>query len=231
MRPWDVPKNFRSGSLGTGAGTSSSITDAGVEARAMAEQAGGIKALLLAAGLGTRLRPITDTLPKCLVPIGGRALLDIWVECLIQAGIAEARINTHALAAVVRAHIDGVNSRGRLHLVESYEPVLLGSAGTITANADLADGVDDVVIIYADNLSDLDLRPLIVYHRRHGDPLTMVLFKAPQPRGLRHCRAGRSGTDRFIRRETHGAGQRPGKRRRLRIDRGCLPPHCRDEGI
>jgi histidinol-phosphate phosphatase family protein len=109
-------------------------------------------------------------------------LLDIWVECLIEAGIVEARINTHALAVIVRAHIDRVNSRGRLHLVESYERVLLGSAGTITANADLADGADDVVIIYADNLSDLDLRPLIAYHRRHGDPLTMVLFRAPQPR-------------------------------------------------
>ena len=148
----------------------------------MADQAGRIRALLLAGGLGTRLRPITDTVPKCLVSIGGRALLDIWVDCLIEAGIAEARINTHALADVVRAHIEQLNAEGPLHLVESYEPVLLGSAGTITANADLANCADEVVIIYADNLSDIDLRPLIAFHRQHGDPMTMVLFKAPNPR-------------------------------------------------
>ena len=46
----------------------------------------------------------------------------------------------------------------------------------------MADGADQVVIIYADNLSDIDLRPLIAFHRRHGDSLTMVLFRAPNPR-------------------------------------------------
>jgi len=141
-----------------------------------------VKALILAAGLGTRLRPLTDTVPKCLIPIAGRPLLDIWVECLAVAGILEARINTHVLADVIRTHIDQVNAEGRIHLVESYEVVLLGSAGTVAANADLADGADLIVIIYADNLSDIDLRPLIAFHRRHDDPVTMVLFRAPNPR-------------------------------------------------
>lgn len=58
----------------------------------------------------------------------------------------------------------------------------MGSAGTITANADLADAVDEVVVIYADNFSDIDLRPLIAFHQEHTDPLTMVLFQAPDPR-------------------------------------------------
>jgi D,D-heptose 1,7-bisphosphate phosphatase len=148
----------------------------------MLQGAGCVKALLLAGGLGTRLRPLTDTVPKCLVPIANRPLLDIWVECLVEAGITEARINTHSLAHVVRAHIEHVREDGRLHLVESHEPKLLGSAGTIAANADLADGCDEVVIVYADNLSDIDLRPLLAFHRQHGDPLTMVLFRAPNPR-------------------------------------------------
>ena len=140
------------------------------------------KALILAGGLGSRLRPLTDMIPKCLVPIGGRALLDYWVECLIEAGISEARINTHAHAERMREHIGSVNAAGRLRLAESYEPELLGSAGTVAANADLADDADEIVIIYADNLSDIDLRPLIAFHRQHGDPLTMVLFRAPNPR-------------------------------------------------
>jgi D,D-heptose 1,7-bisphosphate phosphatase len=141
-----------------------------------------VKALLLAGGLGTRLRPVTDTIPKCLVPIAGRSLLDYWIERLTEAGITEARINTHAHAEQVREYIGSVNAEGRVRLAESHEPELLGSAGTIAANADLADDVEDVVIIYADNLSDIDLHPLLAFHRWHGDPMTMMLFRAPNPR-------------------------------------------------
>ena len=140
------------------------------------------KALILAGGMGTRLRPLTDVIPKCLLPIGGRTLVDHWVECLVEAGILEARINTHAHAGRVREHLRSVNSAGRLHLAESYEPELLGSAGTVAVNADLAEDVDELVIIYAGNLSDIDLRPLLAFHRQHDDPLTMVLFRAPNPR-------------------------------------------------
>ena len=147
----------------------------------MMDRAGRIKSLLLAGGLGTRLRPLTDSVPKCLIPIAGRPLLDIWIQYLVECGIQEARINTHALAQVVRSHIAKINAKNGLRLLESYEPVLLGSAGTITANADLADDVDEVLVIYADNFSDIDLRPLIAFHREHGDPLTMVLFKASDP--------------------------------------------------
>jgi mannose-1-phosphate guanylyltransferase len=141
-----------------------------------------VRALILAGGLGTRLRPLTDHVPKCLIPVGDRPLLDFWVRCLAEAGIAEARINTHVHAQRVRSYIASVNAEGWLHLAESHERELLGSAGTVAANVELADGARDVVIIYADNLSDIDLRPLIAFHRRHGDPLTMVLFNAPDPR-------------------------------------------------
>ncbi len=150
-------------------------------------------ALLLAGGLGTRLRPLTETIPKCLVPIGGRPLLDIWIDRLAEAGILETRVNTHALAAQVRAYIEQVRAEGRHNLVESHEPELLGSAGTVTANADLADDVDEVVIVYADNFSDIDLRPLLEFHRSHDDPFTMVLFRAPNPRACGIAELDRQG--------------------------------------
>ena len=121
--------------------------------------AGRVKAIMLAGGLGTRLRPLTDTIPKCLVPIAGRPLLDYWVDRLVDAGVREARVNTHAHAEQVRDYCRSRPASGRLRLVESYEPELLGSAGTIAANAELADGADEVIIIYADNFSDVDLRP------------------------------------------------------------------------
>ena len=82
----------------------------------------------------------------------------------------------------MRQFIGSINARGRLRLAESYEPELLGSAGTIAANADLADDADDVVIIPSDYLSDIDLRALLAFHRRHDDPITMVLLRTPSPR-------------------------------------------------
>src|SRR3954453_20819870 len=106
----------------------------------MPEVTARVKALLLAAGLGTRLRPLTDTIPKCLVPIAGRPLLDYWIGGLGDPRGPDARGHTPAHPDQVRAYIDRVNAEGRLHLAESYEPDLLGSAGTIAANADLADG-------------------------------------------------------------------------------------------
>ena len=140
------------------------------------------KALLLAGGLGTRLRPLTDELPKCLAPIAGRPLLDYWIDRLDEAGISLARINTHAHAGQVRDYIAGVNERGGARLVESHEPELLGSAGTVAANADLADDADVILIVYADNLSDVDLGSFIRFHEGHDAPFSMMLFRAPNPR-------------------------------------------------
>jgi mannose-1-phosphate guanylyltransferase len=139
------------------------------------------RVLLLAGGLGTRLRPITDTVPKCLVPIAGRPLLDYWLDRFAEAGLSEVRINTHHLPDAVREYIARTNATGRFRMAETYEPTLLGSAGTVAANRDLADGARDVLIVYADNLSDVDLNALLAFHRGHGDPMTMMLFRAPRP--------------------------------------------------
>ena len=63
------------------------------------------KALLLAAGLGTRVRPLTNFVPKCLIEIAGRPLLDYWFDRLAEARIRDVLINTHHLADQVRAYI------------------------------------------------------------------------------------------------------------------------------
>ena len=142
---------------------------------------GGVRVLLAAAGLGTRLRPITDRLPKCLVPIAGRPLIDYWFDRFQEAGLRDVLINTHHLPEQVRDYIAGVNARGSFRVREAYEPVLLGSAGTVAANRDLADGAGAVLIVYGDNLSGVDLRPLLAFHRSHGEAFTMMLFRTPYP--------------------------------------------------
>lgn len=138
------------------------------------------KALLLAGGLGTRLKPLTDTVPKCLVEIGGRPLLDFWFDALAGAGVSDVLINTHHLPGPVRDFLSRKNEQG-FRADEAYEPTLLGSAGTIAAAAGFADNADDVIIIYADNLSDVDLGALVRTHRAAGQPMTMLLFRTPRP--------------------------------------------------
>lgn len=139
-----------------------------------------IKAFLLAAGLGTRLRPITDITPKCLVPIGGKPLLTHWMESLMQANVSEALANTHWLAQKVESFAKEWNG-GPTALKTFYEPELLGSAGTIAANANWACKADAVLVIYADNFSRLNLRRILDHHFDSKFDLTLGVFNAPNP--------------------------------------------------
>jgi len=140
-----------------------------------------VKALLLAGGLGTRLRPITETVPKCLVPVGGKPMLNYWFDALEDAQISDVLINTHHLRDAVVDHLTVEDSKRGLNIHEAWEPELLGSAGTVHANRDYADEADDIVVIYADNLSTLDLPKMLAEHRAAGQPMTMALFRAPNP--------------------------------------------------
>src|SRR4029077_2562054 len=93
-----------------------------------------LKAFLLAGGHGTRLRPLTDSVPKCLVPIRGRPLLDIWLDLLESSGITEVLINLHAHSQPIEQHLKRKNSPVKVRVV--HEKHLLGSAGTLAANRD-----------------------------------------------------------------------------------------------
>jgi NDP-sugar pyrophosphorylase family protein len=139
------------------------------------------KVLLMAAGLGTRLKPLTDDTPKCLVSIAGRPLLDYWFDAFATAGLRDILINTHHLPHKVRTYIDRINHLGHFRVEEAYEPKLLGSAGTVHQNRHWISDTDTALIIYADNLSNVDLRSLLSFHHSHGGPMTMLLFRAPYP--------------------------------------------------
>ena len=91
-----------------------------------------MRALLLAAGLGTRLKPLTDYLPKCLVPIHGRPLIDFWLQLLVENGIDEILINTHYLEPLVSKYLSGSSWLKNVTLV--HEERLLGTGGTILKN-------------------------------------------------------------------------------------------------
>ena len=139
-----------------------------------------MKALLLAAGLGTRLRPLTNYLPKCLAPIGDRPLLEYWLANLFDAGFEEVLVNTHYLNDLVVSYVRGTPWSDRTVL--TYEPELLGTAGTIRQHRKFI-GNKAVLVAHADNLSLFDPRELILRHslRPHGCLMTMMTFETPDP--------------------------------------------------
>src|SRR6266496_1813946 len=107
-----------------------------------------MKAFLLAAGEGTRLRPITNSIPKCLVPIRRQPLLGIWLELCRESGIDEVLINLHSHGDSVRQFLAEDDCGVRVTLSE--EPVLLGSAGTIAANRAWVESDAHFFVFYAD---------------------------------------------------------------------------------
>jgi len=139
-----------------------------------------VKALLLAAGLGTRLRPITNSIPKCLVPINGKPLLEYWLDNLSAIGINEFLINTHYFSEQVEAYIDNSTFKDKVTLI--YEKELLNTAGTILANKDFFD--DEVfMLVHADNLCFCNFTEFIKSHNNRPSytDITMMLFKTDNP--------------------------------------------------
>tara|TARA_X000000950_G_scaffold27883_1_gene30011 strand:- start:248 stop:961 length:714 start_codon:yes stop_codon:yes gene_type:complete len=139
------------------------------------------RALLLAAGLGTRLRPITLHTPKCLVPIGGEPLLGRWLRQLDQAGCESVLINTHYLAEEVEAFLTSWHS-STMTVQSIHEPELLGTAGTLLANQEFFRGATGL-LIHADNAMAGDIHDFIAAHndRQPCCLLTMLTFKTKTP--------------------------------------------------
>jgi mannose-1-phosphate guanylyltransferase len=139
-----------------------------------------MKALLLAAGLGTRLRPITNRVPKCLVPIHGRPLLEYWLDMLLSNGVTRVLVNTHYLADSVRAFVSDSPWRDCIRIV--HEEQLLGTGGTVLKNRDFLNG-EPVMVIHADNLSRFNVKEFIHAHesRLSGIEITMMTFNTDTP--------------------------------------------------
>jgi mannose-1-phosphate guanylyltransferase len=139
-----------------------------------------MRALLLAAGTGSRLRPLTNTTPKCLVPVHGRPLLDYWLDLVFESHIQRALVNTHWLADQVRAHVAASPWRSHVDLV--HEDQLLGTGGTILANRDWFGG-EAFLVAHADNLTDFNVARLVSAHRDRpaGCLMTMLAFRTDDP--------------------------------------------------
>lgn len=141
-----------------------------------------MKAFLLAAGIGSRMRPITDTIPKCMVAIDGRPLIDIWLDAFDAAGVDEVLVNLHHMPDVVRHHVAARTGALKPPAVRTvFEPELLGSVGTLAAGRHWLAGEEMFLACNADNLTNFDLRSLIDEHQEHGAVATLTVFHSENP--------------------------------------------------
>ena len=136
-----------------------------------------MKALILSAGLGTRLRPYTEHTPKPLFTICGRPLLDITITKLIEAGCESIMINTHHLHAQIEAFV--AQQTYAIPIETRYEPRILGTGGAIINVKDFWND-HPFMVINADIFTTIDLRAVYDYHRQHGHPVTLVLTDDPE---------------------------------------------------
>ena len=142
-----------------------------------------LSALLLAAGYGTRLRPITNHIPKCLVKINNEPILKRWLREVKKQGCEECIVNTHYLSEKVDKFISS-NSFGNIKIKLTYEQDLLGTAGTLIEN--LSFFRDKIgILIHVDNATNFELNELIEAHKKRteGCILTMLNFNTNNPEG------------------------------------------------
>ena len=137
-----------------------------------------MKGMILAAGEGRRLRPLTNHLPKPMLPIAGRPLLEHIIIYLRAHGITELAINLHHLPQAVIDHF-GDGSAWGVSLRYSVEKQLLGSAGGVKRLQDFF--AETFIVYYGDLFTQADLRPMIDLHRQSRAPATMGLYRVPDP--------------------------------------------------
>ncbi|HEY6101555.1 MAG TPA: sugar phosphate nucleotidyltransferase, partial [Anaeromyxobacter sp.] len=147
----------------------------------MADLAG----MVLCAGLGTRLRPLTEVVPKPAVPVCGVPLVRWNLALLAGAGASRAVVNVHHLPrAMAAAAVEAAAAAG-LPLAVSKEPVIAGTGGALREARALLAGAGEIVLVNGDVLFDVDLAAALAAHRRSGALATMVLL--PMPPGARYA--------------------------------------------
>lgn len=140
-----------------------------------------MKGMVFAAGLGTRLKPLTDTIPKALAPLQGNTLLGWNLLKLKKAGVTEVVVNVHHFADKVRAYLN-TNSFGlRIHISDESD-LLLETGGGLKKAAGFFQEDEDVFVVNADVICDLDLNALLKHHQSAGNLATLTVMKRESSR-------------------------------------------------
>ena len=140
-----------------------------------------MKAVILAAGKGTRLRPLTDELPKVMIPIAGKPILEHHIEHLAGAGIEDIFINLHYLPERIQSHCDDGKKWG-VRIRYSFEPEILGTAGAIKKLESELRGAP-FLVVYGDNFSEFDFADFISWSEKSGGIGTIAVFEKEDVEG------------------------------------------------
>ena len=143
-----------------------------------------MKALVLAAGLGERVRPLTEKTPKPMLEVGGRPLIHYPLAMLKRAGIIQVAINVHHLAGEIQRGLHDGKSLG-IEITYSPESTLAGTGGPLNALRGYF-GDETFVLANSDSILDLDLAAMIAFHRDRGAIATIGLFKPNDGREYEH---------------------------------------------
>src|SRR5450830_1731267 len=137
------------------------------------------KAMVLAAGLGTRLRPLTDLISKPMAPIANKPVMEHIIELLAEHGFSEIVCNLHWYPEAIKDYF-GDGSKYNIKITYSYEPELLGTAGGVKKVEAFFEG-QTFLILSGDALTDIDLTELMDFHRKKGGICTLVLTEVDDP--------------------------------------------------
>ena len=150
-------------------------------------------ALLLSAGLGTRLRPLTLVRAKPALPVAGIPMVRRIISWLAAAGVSDVVLNLHHLPETIAAVV-GDGAELGVHARYSWEqPLVLGSAGGVRQALSII-GADTFLIVNGDTLTDLDVRPLVAAHRASGALVTMAVTRNAEPQRYSGLRVTEDGT-------------------------------------
>ena len=138
-----------------------------------------MRAMVMAAGKGTRLQPVTDLVPKPMAPVANRPVVLHILRLLKRHGLDEVVLNLHHLPEVITGYL-GDGSEVGLDIRYSFEPELLGTAGGVKKNEDFL-GTGTFLIMSGDALTDIDLTALVAAHRRNGSIATIAVQPVADP--------------------------------------------------
>ena len=142
-----------------------------------------MKAMILAAGMGTRLKPITNQVPKALVPVGGYPLLELVIKKLMAAGVDEIVVNLHHFADQIIRFLEKRKNFGiKIHF--SYEEEILGTGGGLLFAADYLKGSEPFFLHNVDIVSDINLQEMLKFHKKSASLVTLAVQMRDKDRVL-----------------------------------------------
>lgn len=143
-----------------------------------------MKAMIFAAGLGTRLKPLTGNKPKALVELGGKTLLERSISYLKSYGVSDITINVHHYAQQIKDFLEQNHNFGLLIHVSDESDLLLDTGGGVLKAGPLLQGDESILLINVDILTNLDLNRLIAFHRESGALASLVVRRRETSRYL-----------------------------------------------